>query len=255
MRTIVKLSLIAACALAPSIALADSIGTVTVNASDVIYAAGTQSSVAGPAGGTVPGAITLVTGTTSFTFSTTITSTQFTLNGTGGINNDPDGFHNGTGAYGQTSSDVNGSGSISGITAPGAGYLVGVFLGPGGPTGTAPASLDYTSTDGSSYSPLLDQVFFIGDGLTGDGTGSTQTFYVPTGATELYLGLSDANGYNGTPGSYGDNHGTYGVSYDDITAVVPPPPPGDTPEPSSLALLGTGILGAAGVLRKKLARK
>lgn len=37
--------------------------------------------------------------------------------------------------------------------------------------------------------------------------------------------------------------------------TTPPPPPGPTPEPSSLALLGTGVLSAAGVLRKKLTRK
>ena len=55
------------------------------------------------------------------------------------------------------------------------------------------------ATSFASLSPLIDQVFFIGDGLTGDGSGSVQQFIVPTGATALYLGITDAPGYNGSP--------------------------------------------------------
>jgi hypothetical protein len=53
----------------------------------------------------------------------------------------------------------------------------------------------------------------IGDGLTGDGTGMVQTFFVPQGASQLYLGISDAGFYNGPPGAYGDNAGAYSVTY------------------------------------------
>ena len=87
-----------------------------------------------------------------------------TLNGYGSLN-DADGLLGGVG-----SSSNTGEGSISGITAPGAGYLVGLFVDTDGPAGTAPPALDYTSTSStssSSYSPLVDQTFFIGDGLTG----------------------------------------------------------------------------------------
>jgi hypothetical protein len=66
--------------------------------------------------------------------------------------------------------------------------LVGVFVATGGPTGAAPTALNYTttsSTSSSSYTPLLDQTFFIGDGLTGNGSGTEQEFYIPSGATEL----------------------------------------------------------------------
>jgi len=209
-----------------------------VPSTSVIYAAGTQSSLASGANGTAPVSVA-VNGATSYTFSTTGT---ISLN-SGGNSNDADGANSAV-----SSSSNSGSGSISGMTGPGAGYLVGVFLGAGGPSGSAPASLDFTTGAGigfSSLSPLLNQVFFIGDGLTGDGTGTTQTFFVPVGATELYLGISDACGYNGGPSCYGDNSGQFNVAINPTGGSV-------VPEPSSLMLFGTGILGVAGTIRRRL---
>jgi hypothetical protein len=70
--------------------------------------------------------------------------------------------------------------------------LIGVFTGPGAPGGTAPAGLDFsTNTSFATLSPLVDQVFFIGDGLTGTGSGAVQQFVVPSGATRLFLASSD----------------------------------------------------------------
>jgi hypothetical protein len=75
--------------------------------------------------------------------------------------------------------------------------LLGVFLDASVPGGQAPASLDASgSNDFTTLAPLLRQVFFIGDGLTGTGTGAVQRFTVPAGATRLALGSSDALGGN-----------------------------------------------------------
>jgi len=127
-----------------------------------------------------------------------------------------------------------------------------VFVGPDGPIGTAPASLTYTAadTEDASYDPLLDQVFFIGDGLTGDGTGAEQEFYVPAGATELYLGISDACFFVGAPSCYTGNYGQFNVDYTDTTSggTTSPSP---APEPSSLLLLATGALSAVGAFRRR----
>jgi len=195
-------------------------GNITVQATDVVYAAGSQSSIAASRGGTVPGAITLPSQSGSVSFSSvqgSLTSGCISLEGcitfnSGGNLNDPDG----TGAAAPTSTNT-GYGSISGMTAPGAGYLVGVFVAAGGPSGAAPPALDFTSSGvGTSFtmlSPLLNQVFFIGDGLSSDGTGTVQTFNVPTGANQLYLGTSDSPFYSGPPGAYSDNLGSYSVAY------------------------------------------
>jgi len=236
-------------------------GTVIVNATDVIYAAGSQSGDAAGAGGTVPGAVIALNGASSVTFSGVTGSVAYgtSLNGsapcqstegcimldlnTGNVLNDADGDYGAA-----TLSFVTGPvGGISGIEAPGDGYLTGVFLGPAGPSGPAPVALNFTGSGGTSFAslnPLIDQVFFIGDGLTEDGTGTGQVFNVPEGATELVLGISDACGYQGGgPSCYGDNVGSYTVDY--TLVGDPPPAPSAVPEPSSGVWLPAAILALA----------
>jgi len=117
--------------------------------------------------------------------------------------NDPDGV----GAAPRISTNT-GTSSTSGIKARYAGYLVGLFTPAGGPNGPAPAALNFLKGKRTAFehlAPKLDQTFFIGDGLTGDGTGTKQRFSVSATAATLYLGISDASGFKGPPGAYGDN--------------------------------------------------
>lgn len=124
---------------------------------------------------------------------------------------------------------------ISGLTAP-INSLVGVFLGAAQPDGTAaPTSLwfDSGNTGFDTLAPVLQQVFFIGDGLSGTGSGTVQRFLVPTGATRLFLASHDGYGWY-------NNSGSFTVT---VSAV---------PEPAGTALLlaGLGVLGMAARRRR-----
>jgi hypothetical protein len=85
---------------------------------------------------------------------------------------------------------------LSALTGP-LNSLAGVFLDDAAPSGTAPAALDFTKTSPlASLSPELRQTFWIGDGVTGNGSGTVQAFVVPAGATRLFLASFDATGSN-----------------------------------------------------------
>jgi hypothetical protein len=113
--------------------------------------------------------------------------------------------------------------------------LVGVFLGPGQPDLTsAPPSLDFTtpaSRDYLSLSPLLKQVFFIGDGLTS--THVVQQVITPAGTTRLFLGTADGLGWYNNTGSF--------------TVTANATPVNSVPEPSSLFLSGIVCLVSLGI--------
>lgn len=121
--------------------------------------------------------------------------------------------------------------------------LIGVFLGDNVPTGaTQPASLDFASgLDFATLAPGLAQMFWIGDGVTGTGTGATQVFTAPTGATRLFLGTVDGFSWN-------DNTGTYAV-----TANYTGAPVAGVPEPATWALLIGGFGFVGGALRRRTA--
>lgn len=88
-------------------------------------------------------------------------------------------------------------------------YLVAVFLDDSEPMDPPPDSL-VVASDFSDLSPGLRQIFFVGDGLTGQGTGGVQTFHIPDGATRLFMGYSDRCSAStpNQPGYYSDNSGT-----------------------------------------------
>ncbi|MDQ8183008.1 hypothetical protein [Pelagicoccus sp. SDUM812005] len=158
----------------------------------------------------------------------------------GGIN-----FFNGFGppyfgpsGNGAAGSDLSPLGGLSGYKGP-QGPLAGVFLDDSVPASGPPATLDFSPSgmgiDFLSLSPLLKQVFYIGDGITSG--GEFQTFIAPTGATRLFLAIPDGFGFGGPPGAYDDNDGAYRVN-----VGINEDPPTTVPETgASLALLGLGI--------------
>ncbi len=116
--------------------------------------------------------------------------------------------------------------------------LIGVFLNSELPTTTAaPADLNFEvlSRDFTTLSPELKQVFFIGDGITSSSV--TQKFYVPVGATRLFLGTADGIGWYNNGGGFNVN-----ISSESQAAV---------PEPSTMAIFGLGVLGMAYRARRK----
>ncbi len=141
------------------------------------------------------------------------------------------------------------SNGISGATWP-VNALVGVFLDASQPdSSAAPSDLDFTTTNFTTLSPQLKQVFFIGDGLTGTGSGTVQTFVAPAGATRLFLGVSDGVGWFNNSGSFSVTVGLGGPA----PTPTPPGPAAAVPTLSfpMLALLGLAIAGAAVFLLRR----
>lgn len=233
---------------------------ITVSAVDEISGAGYSSVTTTDGSGSLPRRIKLPARSTSVTFAVTGGSKLHLVNypapcttpcltmddGSGDLYNDADGV----GSAG--SLNLLAEQSISGIQAPVDGFLAGVFE-SGAPQGDPPATLDFATigTNFPSLSPLLQQLFFIGDGLTGDGTGSVQVFYVPSGATDLYLGIPDACFYNGSPSCYYDNIGDLIVSYAISTASGSPRITRFSPTKgkvgSSVSIWGYNLLSATAV--------
>ena len=121
---------------------------------------------------------------------------------------------NGAAILGSGSTDINSYGGISGVVDSAAEFfLVGVFTNNLQPEAPAPAPIDFTGPNFTSLSPGLDQVFFIGTGVTSGDVA--HSFTVPAGANKLYLGLPDADGFNGSPGYYSDDVGQFSVTVDE----------------------------------------
>ena len=219
--------------------------SLTVAGDANIFGAG-HASAPGPGGGgagQLPPVFSFAAGPAQIlTFSQVTGSVRIDFDDTPGFSNGPDG---GT-LY--TRTDISSFGGLSGIIDNAKTmFLVGAFLSGGEPTDPAPARLDFSSsalTEGFlALAPQLNQVFFIGDGLTGTGSGSVQQFSVPAGATRLFLGFADSynggsNTISGSPGFYADNDGSVTATFKIV------------PEPSSALLLIGGVAGIAFFRRK-----
>jgi hypothetical protein len=172
---------------------------VDVPATANIFAAGQTSAFSG----TLPPAITFTAG--SVVSITIAAGGKVTLGG-GEPYSAPPGipFPGGT--------DLTSIDGISGIIATDRGFfLTGVFLDDSTPSGDGPQILNFTGAEGfQSLSPELCQTFFIGNGYS---PGNIQkVFYVPAGATRLFLGIADGCVLAGSaPGCYTDNKGAFGA--------------------------------------------
>lgn len=142
--------------------------------------------------------------------------------------------------------NIGGANGLSGLSGNAVVPLVGVFTSNTDPYGSsAPSSLSFDASNPVSISPLLNQVFYIGDGRAGynNPLGAQLAFTAPTTSSRLYLGVIDAYGFGGVTGYYNDNKGAFTADIH-LNAVA-----GGVPEPAAWAMLLMGFGGLGALLR------
>ncbi len=190
---------------------------VVVDGKCNIYGSGfdTAPNPGGGGGGMLPVMVEVAAGTQALSI---IASGGVSLNGS------PSNFNGADGGTVYALTSVLSYNNLSGVRhGSRTMFLTGVFLGADAPVSPAPQTLDFGSGIGTGFaslSPQLQQVFFIGDGA--DDIGHGQVFYVPSGATRLFLGFADSfdgSTISGLPGFYDDNAGSLSVIVKTTTRV------------------------------------
>ncbi len=220
---------------------------LNVNGQADIWGAGHTALPSGTGGGILPPLVHFQSGSNQVLIFTSVSGLisigtapngyEFGYNGPDGIANSP---------YNDSATAVEG---ISGIVDNDrVATLAGVFLDDSEPANPAPASLDFSDDaighSFSSLAPQLRQVFFIGDGLTGTGSGSEQVFVVPPNATRLYLGIPDVY--------YDDNSGSFVATFTiSPPAQIPMPSiqPGGFTTNGAIQILVSGLAGQSCILQ------
>jgi hypothetical protein len=232
------------CTLAATPAMSQTFSSQTIDAKSNLFGAGRSGSAPDPGGnggGILPPVFSLAPGVGRVLTFTSVTGSVSYNNDVGDPNrgqfNGPDGgFVNyppgNTDGFDTNINSYDGISGLQLIEPVSANrrvmFLAGVFLDATVPAGAAPARLDFSSaalgTGFTSLSPILNQTFFIGDGLTATGSGVPQEFFVPDSATRLFLGFIDGADFQGDPTFYSNNDGSFVATFSAV------------PEPATLVL-------------------
>ena len=250
MRLMHTLTVVSALISAPAYA---AVFDITIDGSDAIFLAGRTDLTIPPASDPWPGGLARHLGPTpeeiqetfppviSVTTGDTIKVLDPAIGGISYFNGVGAPFYGPAGNGASTASNLFAFGGISGYVGP-EGALTGVFLDNSIPSSGPPATLllaDYGgSLDFSTFTPGLGQVFYIGDGSTSG--GGLKEFIAPTGATRLFFGIPDGFGFDGVPGAYDDNDGSYRIRVG--VNETPTPPAVPLPAGGVLLLSGLGLL-------------